>query len=307
MHPAASIIVFTTLSGAGFGMMAWLGAGFGPDSAASGFTACALALLLAGAGLLASLAHLGNPQRAWRALSQWRSSWLSREGVFAIAALAAFGAYALLWVIGIGRLAPLGMLAALLAMAAVHSTSMIYASIKAVPRWAKPPTPLLFLAYAIAGGALASAAAAQPFADLEPSLLAIDAALIVIAGGVALWWTIRAIGTSLDADGSSVETAIGLPDLGRARLFEAPHTSPNYLMREMVFRVGRKHARKIRRLALMAAFIIPLLLMGLTAAAPSLSPTLLLALPVHLLGVAASRWLFFAEAEHVVALYYGYR
>jgi DMSO reductase anchor subunit len=57
----------------------------------------------------------------------------------------------------------------------------------------------------------------------------------------------------------------------------------------------------------MAAFIIPLLLMGFVAAAPSLSPVLLLALPVHLLGVAASRWLFFAEAEHVVALYYGHR
>jgi DMSO reductase anchor subunit len=307
MHPAASIIVFSTLSGAGFGLMAWLGLGFGPDSPAFGFIACALALLLAAAGLIASLAHLGNPQRAWRALSQWRSSWLSREGVLAVAALAAFGAYALGWVIGTGRLAPLGMLAALLAMAAVYSTSMIYASIKAVPRWAKPPTPALFLAYAIAGGALALAAAALPFTGLAPSLLAIDAAMIAAAAGIALWWTVRAIGTGLDADGSSVETAIGLPGLGRARLFEAPHTSPNYLMNEMVYRIGRKHAQKIRRLAFMAAFIFPLLLMGLIAAAPSLSPALLLALPVHLLGVAASRWLFFAEAEHVVALYYGHR
>ena len=35
-------------------------------------------LLLAG-GLLASFFHLGRPERAWRAASQWRTSWLSRE------------------------------------------------------------------------------------------------------------------------------------------------------------------------------------------------------------------------------------
>ncbi len=43
-----------------------------------------LALVLIGGGLLSSTLHLGNPQRAWRALSQWRSSWLSREGVMAM-------------------------------------------------------------------------------------------------------------------------------------------------------------------------------------------------------------------------------
>ena len=35
--------------------------------------ALALALLLITAGLLSSLKHLGRPERAWRALSQWRS------------------------------------------------------------------------------------------------------------------------------------------------------------------------------------------------------------------------------------------
>ncbi len=307
MHPASSIIVFSTLSGAGFGLMAWLGIGLGPDDPAFGFVACGLALAMAGIGLLASLWHLGNPQRAWRALSQWHTSWLSREGVLAVATLAAFGLYALLWVAGAGRFLALGILAALLALATVYSTSMIYGSIKAVPRWAKSPTPFLFMAYAIAGGALALASVELPFTVIPASLIAASAVLVLLASAAAIWWTARAQGTPLGADGSSTETAIGLPHLGRARLFEAPHTSPNYLMKEMVFRVGRKHAETLRRLGFGAAFIFPLLALGLTAAVPPLSPVILLALPVHLLGVAASRWLFFAEAEHVVAFYYGYR
>jgi sulfite dehydrogenase (quinone) subunit SoeC len=35
--------------------------------------------------------------------------------------------------------------------------------------------------------------------------------------------------------------------------------------------------------------------------------TVALALFAHLAGMAAQRWLFFAEAEHVVGLYYGKR
>lgn len=307
MHPAPSIILFTTLSGAGFGLMIWIGLGFGPTSIGFGLASCALAFLLAGAGLVAALWHLGNPQRAWRALSQWRSSWLSREGVLAVATLGLFGLYALLWIGGAGRNGLLGLAAALLALTSVYSTSMIYASIKTVPRWAKSPTPYLFIAYALAGGALALATIMMPFAHPSPILFIGSMASLLAAGLIANWWSLCADQIHLNADGSTLETAIGLPNLGRARLFEPPHTSPNYLIKEMVFRIGRKHAEKIRRIAIWAAFIFPILILGLAAAVPSLVPAILLALPVHLLGVAASRWLFFAEAEHVVALYYGYR
>ncbi|WP_088347550.1 MULTISPECIES: DmsC/YnfH family molybdoenzyme membrane anchor subunit [Rhodomicrobium] len=307
MHPAPSIILFSTLSGAGFGMMIWLGAGFGPSSRGFAFFACGLALALATAGLFASLWHLGNPRRAWRALSQWRSSWLSREGIFSIAALACFGIYALLWAAGQGRFIFPGVCGAMFALATIYATSMIYAGIEAVPRWSKSPTPALFVAYATAGGGLGVTVAALPFTDPPLATLAVSAALLIAAAAVALWWRMRAAAIGLDADGSTPETAIGLPALGRARLFESPHSSPNYLFKEMVFRIGRKHADKLRRLAFGAAFILPLLLLGIAAAMPSWSPVLWLALPVHLAGVAASRWLFFAEAEHVVSLYYGYR
>jgi DMSO reductase anchor subunit len=78
-------------------------------------------------------------------------------------------------------------------------------------------------------------------------------------------------------------------------------------MKEMVFRVGRKHAATLRRIGFAAAFIVPAGLLAIVLAAPALAPLTLVALLVHLAGAAASRWLFFAEAEHVVSLFDGYR
>src|SRR5687768_1121141 len=85
MHPAFSMIIFTTLSGLGYGLAIVLGFGFLDPALVTTKLAYLASLALIGTGLIASLFHLGNPQRAWRALSQWRSSWLSREGVMAIA------------------------------------------------------------------------------------------------------------------------------------------------------------------------------------------------------------------------------
>src|SRR6056297_2261123 len=90
MHPAASIIFFTTASGAGYGLLALMGLfgaiGLLPADRWLGFVGLAAALALITAGLLSSTFHLGHPERAWRALSQWKTSWLSREGVMAIIA-----------------------------------------------------------------------------------------------------------------------------------------------------------------------------------------------------------------------------
>nr|WP_217497731.1 DmsC/YnfH family molybdoenzyme membrane anchor subunit [Lysobacter enzymogenes] len=112
MHPAFSVIFFTTLSGAGYGLMAWLGAlallqhaGLrgAPQLPSFALGAGLLAsLVLVTIGLLSSTAHLGKPLRAWRAFSQWRTSWLSREGVMALLTYAP--ALALLgWLLALGR------------------------------------------------------------------------------------------------------------------------------------------------------------------------------------------------------------
>ena len=291
MHPAPSIIAFTVLSGLGFGLMAWLGAGV-PD--VSGWVAavfCALALELAAAGLLSSLLHLGRPERFIKAFSQWRTSWLSREAVMAMATLAAFTIYAALWVLAGLRAPALGLLCAALALGTVFCTAMIYAQMRAVPRWRGPMTPTVFLLAAMAGGALlAGAAAAAPWL-----LLALAVAII------ADW--LRGDG-ALTASGSHAGTATALGPAGSVRMLESPHTGSNYLLSEMCHVVGRRHAQRLRWIGLSLACVAPGLLLALPGPGHAVA---LVAVLSHVAGMLVVRWLFFAQAEHVVGFYYGVR
>jgi DMSO reductase anchor subunit len=80
MNPALSVVFLTTLCGLGQGLfvMTLLGhlVGAQPRYLLLG---SGLALVLAALGLVASFFHLGRPERAWRAIRQVRTSWLSRE------------------------------------------------------------------------------------------------------------------------------------------------------------------------------------------------------------------------------------
>ncbi|MTH95236.1 DmsC/YnfH family molybdoenzyme membrane anchor subunit, partial [Roseibium sp. RKSG952] len=126
MHPAPSVIIFTTFSGLGFGLLFFLGLGQPPVTGFVAFVFYAIAYALAVGGLLASTFHLGHPERAWKAFSQWKSSWLSREGVCAVAALIIMGLYALGAVFLQSHWTLLGWVGAILSLATVFTTSMIY-------------------------------------------------------------------------------------------------------------------------------------------------------------------------------------
>ncbi len=303
MHPAPSIVLFTVLSGLGLGQMAWLGLGFGPDEGLFRWLASALALALAGAGGLFSTGHLGRRENAWRAFSQWRSSWLSREACLMVVAMAAFGLYAAIWCLGGVRLWGLGLAASALSVATIYSTAMIYAQLKTVPRWSVTPTPALFLVTGLTGGLLATGAVAGLVGAAVSGWWA--ALALVIGAGVAVWWQTSAAGAVRASQGSSAETATGLGFMGRVRSFEAPHTGSNYLLREMAYQVGRRRAFELRRLGAVLGYLAPLVLalLGLILGGWLLVP----ALAAHVAGMLALRWLFFAEAEHVQALYYGKR
>ncbi|MBT8101199.1 MAG: dimethyl sulfoxide reductase anchor subunit, partial [Gammaproteobacteria bacterium] len=141
MHPALSIILFTALSGMGFGLFVWLGVGAVPVEARTAATV--VAFLLSAAGLSAATFHLGHPERAWRALSQWRSSWLSREGIIAIATL---GLTPVWWYLDYAP--AIGFILALLALGTVYTTSMIYAQMRSVQQWNSYLTTIVFLLFA---------------------------------------------------------------------------------------------------------------------------------------------------------------
>ncbi len=303
MHPAPSIVLFTVFSGLGLGQMVWLGLGLGPDDGLFRWLASALALGLAAAGGLFSTGHLGRRENAWRAFSQWRSSWLSREACLMVAAMAAFGLYAAIWCLGGVRLWGLGLAASALSAATIYSTAMIYAQLKTVPRWSVTPTPALFLVTGLTGGLLATGAVSGLVGAVVAGWWA--ALALAVAAGVAVWWQTSAAGAGRASQGSSVESATGLGFMGRVRSFEAPHTGSNYLLREMAYEVGRRRAFELRRLGAVLGYLAPLVLalLGLILGGWLMA----LALAAHVAGMLALRWLFFAEAEHVQALYYGRR
>ena len=291
MHPAPSVIIFTTLSGLGFGLLVFLGLGFPPVTGWVAFVFFLIAYALSVGGLLASTFHLGHPERALKAFRQWRTSWLSREAIAAVAALLVMGLYALFAVFFGTRIAALGWIGAALSLATVITTAMIYTQIKAVPRWHQALTPLHLTTASLAGGALLAG---------QITLAQIFLFLCWIIQ-IAHW--LRGDGRFAQA-GQSIASATGLSEAGRIRAFEAPHTGTNYLLREMVHVVGRKHAQRLRIIALGLGFVLPLTLILIPGASHGLGG---LAVLSHILGMLGSRWLFFAQAEHVVGLYYGAR
>ena len=295
MHPAYSIIFFTTASGAGYGLLALLGVygwlGLLPlDAPGFAGTTLGISLVLITAGLLSSTFHLGHPERAIKAFTQWKTSWLSREAWLAVGALLVMAAYGAGLVFFGVAVAPLGWLGAVLSLATVFATSMIYGQLKTVPRWNTKLTPMMFLTFSLAGGGLLSA-------QISSALLLLIAAGVV---QVAYWITgDRALAQS----GTSLATATGLGETGTVRAFEPPHTGTNYLLREFVHVVGRKHASKLRIIALILMIGTPVALLSM----PVSHWIALLAVISHVAGLFVSRWLFFAQAEHVVGLYYGKR
>ena len=309
MHPAFSVIFFTAASGAGYGLLTLMAifqaGGLLPADPMLGLMGFLIAFFLITAGLLSSTFHLGHPERAWRAVSQWRTSWLSREGVFAILAYIPTGAYAALWIFTDLRpdwFTVLGMVGAMLCMQTVYCTAMIYASLKTIRAWSNGWTPIGYFALSVMTGALLLNAVATAFGHAQPALFWTAAVAVAVSGIVKMqYWRF----IDRRSSDSTAETATGLK--GEVRLLEAPHTQENYLQKEMGYKIAQKHAGKLRQLAIAAGFVAPILLTTLanTSAGFTAMALTILAVLVAAIGVLIERWLFFAEAKHVVTLYYG--
>ena len=311
MHPALSIVFFTTSAGAGFALLTLLGLGAPlgllPDSESFGFTALAVAALLAVGGLASSVLHLGRPERAWRAFSQWRSSWLSREGILAVLTLLSAAVFGSGWVL-FGTAESLvglsGILAAGLAGATIYCTGMIYASLKPIHQWHNGWVVPNYLALALMSGCLLLDFLVRLWSARYGGVALL--ASIVVLGA---WWTKERYWRLIDTTSgwSTVASATSLGSRGRVRMLEAPHTEENYLLMEMGFRIGRKHRRELRGIARLAGFAVPALasLCGLLLKGAAGGIVAGLGVASAALGLVAERWLFFAEAKHTVTLYYG--
>lgn len=311
MHPALSVIFFTTASGAGYGVLSILGicSFFNVLKFEQTFLYVSVgsSLILITAGLLSSTFHLGHPERAWRALSQWRSSWLSREGVLAILSYIPM----LIFTGGIIMEEPYlfvfhwnALCMSIMCLLTVYSTSMIYSSLNTIPAWCNKWVPLSYLLLAIMSGAVFLSATYVILSGTNTLLIYLS---LVLIAGVALvkicYWKF----IQREEFTSTAETATGLGEIGRVEMVQSPHTRRNYILKEMGYQIARKHAQKLRLICITCLLLMPsiLILPGLFSTSSLASLGVVLACVFIIPGLLIERWLFFAEAKHCVTLFYG--
>ncbi len=311
MNPALSVIFFTTASGAGYGMLVTLGlyaaVGRLPNDLWFALTAMVVSLGLITAGLLSSTFHLGHPERAWRAFSQWRTSWLSREGIMAIATYVPALLFGLAWAFPTYVPLPqslLGILSAVFALGTIYTTAMIYRSLKPIHQWHNKHVVPSYLMLGVMTGAMLVLALTTLFGERTAFLTPVCG--ILFAAGLTVKWLYWSfIDTSAGA--STPTSAVGLsgPNV-KVTSVEWPHTEANYVLKEMGFQVARKHAARLRHVAIWAGFLLPAVALEASILLPAMAPLLLMPATVLMaIGIIAERWLFFAQAKHTVTLYYG--
>ncbi len=296
------------MSGCGYGQLFLFGVVFVLDplliARYEALLALAIGAVFVVAGLLSSTLHLGHPQRAWRAFSQWRSSWLSREGVASVASFVPI--FALAWCLwrgaDAGALRVLGATLAILAVVTVACTARIYTCLKTIPAWHNAYVLPGYLLFSLLGGTCWSWLIGEwtGGARAQPALI-VALAVACAALKFAYW-------NHIDArpPAPTPESATGLGRFGRVRSVEAPHTEENYLTREMGFVLARKHAARLRTTCLILIGAVPILAAAAQLVLPGRGAVLsCIAALAATTGLFVERWLFFAEAKHVVMLYYG--
>lgn len=305
MHPAFSVLVFTVVSGAGYGLvflmiLGHLSAVQALQNETLLLSAGALGFVMITGGLLSSTLHLANPKNAWRSFSRFKTSWLSREAVFALLFYPFFFIYLLgIFLNGeqIGVVYSLaGALSMVLAIVTLYCTSMIYASLKTIRQWNSALTPVNYLALGLMSGsvllialhALIVGNVSELLNNLVMTLLALGLTVKVIY----FFW----IGKP---SGSTIKTATGFTQAS-VRLLDQGHSSNGFLNNEFGYTVAANKLLQVRAIALVIGFVAPMLLVLYGGSA-----LLVIASIATLAGLLAERWLFFAEARHVVRLYHG--
>ena len=308
MHPAFSVIFFTVSSGAGYGLFMLIALanalGLVKMDVSTVIIGGILALVLITAGLLSSTLHLANPKNAWRAVMRFKTSWLSREGVFAIV----FYPVALLYLLGVyitqnqgnALVTFLGLAVVVLALATVFSTGMIYGCLKTIRQWNTALTPANYILLGLASGSVllsfllaAAGASAAPMAGVASGLLLIAA----ITKAIYYFWVKQ-------VTGPTINTATGFTR-AKVRLFDTGNTAGTFLTDEFGYQADATFLRNLKGAVFGLAFIVPLFLMLLMANGHLGWMGAFLAVLSVLAGLGVERWLFFAEARHVVRLYHG--
>jgi DMSO reductase anchor subunit len=322
MHPAFSVIFLTTLIGVGQGLFLAIFTGQSysavellpaEDSATFYGTGAMIALVFLVAGLIASVFHLGRPERAWRAASQWRTSWLSREVIVLPVLMGLVFLYGVMHYLGwdtvlftsktgarLQLTLVVGTLGAIATFALFLCTGMIYAAIKFLQEWSNPLTVINYLLLGtMSGFTLATAFASYSAPDLM-RFFGVWTTIITVAAFITR--SAALIRNARIKYKSSIQTAIGI------RHNQIQQKSMGFMggsvnTRDFFHHRTRLFMKSIKWIFLLLVFPVPLIFLwtGMNQMDPSL---LLVGFGIQYIGLLAERWLFFAQANHPQNLYY---
>jgi len=304
------VIFFTVTSGLGYGLMmmlviAHLANFSGALSVQEIVFIGAVSLVLVTLGLLSSTLHLANPKNAWRAMGRFRTSWLSREGLLAILFYPiALGYLASVWFHQSSVLiAILGIFTAIMALKTIFSTGMIYACLKTIRQWNTALTPANYIWLGLMLGTLTFTALRTGYGDVNfnlNSMLSVNLTVIAIAGLLKLsyyFWISTPTGPSINTATTFTQSIV--------RLLEVGHTAGTFLTDEFGHAVTQSKGNGLRVVVFLFGFIVPAILLIILLNGSGVNLLIYVALGIAYIGILVERWLFFAEARHVVNLYHG--
>lgn len=308
MNPAFSVVFLTTLIGVGQGlflalyageMLVLSGAAAAPDGRSFYALGSAVSLLFLGGGLLASFFHLGHPERAWRAIAMWRTSWLSRECIVLPTFMFSVFLYGVAHYFG-WHSAAIGGVAAILCSALFVCTGMIYACIKFLQEWSSPLTLVNYILLGSASGfTLATAFAFFAAPDLV-RIYGITAIILTFAALISRMASLYR--NARIKPKSTLQTATGIR---HPRIVQKAQGAMggSFNTREYFHGKSALFFRSVKWIFLVLAFPLPALLLG-SGLAEASALLLTAAFVVQYTGLIAERWFFFAQANHPQNLYY---
>jgi DMSO reductase anchor subunit len=311
MKPDIAIIYFTVCSGTGYGIIVSLISFFFYNNANLETNIkiifFILSFFLIISGLVSSTLHLGHPKRIWRALSQWKSSWLSREGVAAILTFAPTTLFFNLWIFTNYTKLTLCFLliSSIFSLITTFCTAKIYSSLKAIPAWHNPLVPTIYILNSLVLGSIITFSI---FFYFEVKIILL-ANFIIIFCFTALFIKLLYWISINNYSKSNISTATGLGTSKTTSFFEGPHTGKNFLMKEMINNISKYKSIFLRLCFCIFTYVTPatyiLQMPSLVISKDIISLTLIIISVTAFIGMLIERYLFFIDSKHTVSLFYG--
>ncbi len=308
MHPSKSIIFFTVISGTGYGIfIALLFNIFFIEISYSleyKIYISLISFIMIVSGLISSTFHLGHPERAWRAMSQWKTSWLSREGLAALITFMPMFLFYYFWIVNIEGYVLLLIITCTFSIITIFCTGQMYASLKTIPYWNNPLVTPIFILNAITLGSL-FVYCLNFYFNINLYFFEYFIYLIITLNFLAklIYWI--SIGNKSK---TNIQTAVGIESKDIS-FFEGPHTGKSYLTSEMINSISKQSENLLRMIFCILTFITPLYMIkqypSLVIDPLILKISMIIVFILALMGMFLERYLFFIQSKHVVSLYYG--